>query len=339
MRTSPKAMSDDPWRDIPPAPNADLLSARRVDPAMPAAFFWGKGVDRRCLLLLQHRSEASLGARLPRLKGIELVLSGADTHGNAVLVLRLLETEQRELFFRLCQDIVAFAGQASNEKEAVARTLARTWRWHHLLRGGGDNRLSPEEQKGLIGELLVLRRILNDLSPHDAVQAWRGPLGAPKDFEIGRLSIEAKARRGPAAPYVAVSSEHQLDPSGVDVLLLCVHELDEAPADNPTGESLSEIARGLHALIADVDPGAGALFDSLLASAGFRWDDDYSDTKWVHGRDLMYRVRSGFPSVTPACFPTGVRDVRYTVSLPECEPFRVPSDSLSPLLRQRSNGG
>ena len=87
----------------------------------------------------------------------------------------------------------------------------RTWRWHHLLRGGGSTlcyRL--EEQKGLLGELLVLERPFCCLTSgaSTAVAAWRGPLGSPKDFEIGRVAIEVKARRGGAiARHVAITSE------------------------------------------------------------------------------------------------------------------------------------
>jgi hypothetical protein len=325
-------MIDNPWRDILPSPKADLLSARRVDASLPFGFFWAKGADSRYLLLLQHQLQSSQGLRLPKIKGIEVTVSQDGDNGTAVLVLRLLDSAQRDLFYRLCLDIVDAGRGAASEKDAVAATVSRTWRWHHLLRGGGDERLSPEEQKGLIGELLVLRRLVMILSPHDAVSAWRGPLGSPKDFEIGRISIEAKARRGAAAPYVAISSEHQLDTSGVDVLLLCVHELDQAPADNGDAMTLSETARALHDLIAEADPGAAAHFESLLLSAGFRWDHDYSDAKWLRGQELVYRVATGFPSVTAAGIPAGVMNVRYSLSLPACEPFLLASETIDSLL-------
>jgi len=331
-------MTDDPWQDLLPSPNADLLSARRVDAELPFGFFWAKGTDKRCLLLLRHSPDSSPRARLPRLKGIEVTLSDGDTSGSVVLALRLLDSSQRDLFHRLCLDIIASARDAAAEKDAVAATLSRTWRWHHLLRGGGDGRLTLEEQKGLMGELLVLERLLVSFSAHNAVQAWRGPLGAPKDFEVGRLSIESKARRGAATPYVAISSEHQLDTTGVDVLLLCVYELDQAPDDSSEAATLSDIARRLHVSIMNADPGAAATFESLLMSAGFSWDDDYSDTKWVRGRELVYRVDTGFPSVTPASFPAGVLNVRYSVSLPDCEPFLLANDSLEPLLKGAADG-
>lgn len=331
-------MSDDPWKDLTPPSSADALNARRVDAEIPWGFFWARGIDRRCILLLRHAADASPRVRLPHLKGIEITLTDVDEDRNRTLVLRLLDTAQRDIFHRLCLDIVASAAGATTEPEAVAVALARTWRWHHLLRGGGDGRLSPEEQKGLIGELLVLDRLLSHLSAHDAVSSWRGPLGAPKDFEVGRLSIEAKARRGAATPYIAISSEHQLDTTGVDALFLHVAELDQAQSDALGGFTLSEIARRLHSAIGIADHLAADLFESLIFATGFDWNDDYSDVKWIRGSDRLYCVGDDFPRVTPASFPGGVLNVRYSVSLFECEPFRVPVDVLTIALTGASHG-
>jgi len=332
------AMSDDPWKDLTPPSSADALNARRVGAEMPWGFFWARGIDRRCLLLLRHAEDASPKLRLPHLKGIETALTDVDGDRNRTLVLRLLDSAQRDIFHRLCLDIMASAAGAETETDAVAIALARTWRWHHLLRGGGDGRLSPEEQKGLIGELLVLDQLLRSLSARDAVSSWRGPLGAPKDFEVGRLSVEAKARRGAATPYIAISSEHQLDVTGVDTLFLHVAELDQAQSDAPGGFTLSEIARRLHSAIGITDQLAADLFETLLSAAGFDWEDDYSDVKWIQGPDRLYRVGDGFPCITPASFPGGVLNVRYSVSLFECEPFRVPVDVLAATLEGASHG-
>lgn len=331
-------MPDDPWKNLTPPSNADALNARRVDAGMPWGFFWARGIDRRCLLLFRHNEDASPKVRLPHLKGIETTLTDVDGDRNRTLALRLLDSAQRDIFHRLCLDIMASAASAETEAEAVAVALARTWRWHHLLRGGGDGRLSPEEQKGLIGELLVLDQLLRSLSAHDAVSSWRGPLGAPKDFEVGRVSVEAKARRGAATPYIAISSEHQLDITGVDTLFLHVAELDHAQSDAPSGFTLSEIARRLHSAIGITDQLAADLFETLLSAAGFDWEDDYSDVKWIQGPDRLYRVGDDFPRITPASFPGGVLNVRYSVSLFECEPFRVPVDILTTALAGASHG-
>lgn len=332
-------MTDDPWEGLEPPPDADVINARRVDAKHQWNFFWARSADRRCLLILGHELEASPQNRLPVIKGIDVNLSEADQHGQRMLSLKLHDAGQRDIFHQLCLDIVSSASRAKSEREAVELTLARTWRWHHLLRGGTSRKLSLEEQKGLIGELFVLERLLLPaLSAFDAVTAWRGPLGAPKDFEIGRVCIEAKARRGAAEPFVIISSEHQLDRSGTDALFLHVVELAAATEQASDSFTLTDIAGRLHEAIAASDASAADQFEALLVAAGFNRDDDYSESKWVRGPDRLYRIGDGFPTVTPGQFPSGVSGVRYSVSLPDCESWRVADEDFLSALGASTDG-
>ena len=65
------------------------------------------------------------------------------------------------------------------------------------------------------------------------------------------------------------------------------------------------------------------IFEERLGAVGFDWTDDYSDKPWVVGQEALYEVREGFPRITPAMVPGGVGNVRYIISLPDCEGFRV----------------
>jgi hypothetical protein len=326
-------MSDDPWQELTSPSAADAINARRVDADFPWGFFWARGVDGRCLLALQHAADSTPRGRLPNLKGVELAVWEGDRNGEPMLVLKLLDFSQRDIFHRLCTDIVASTSNAATEREAVQIALARTWRWHHLLRGGKDERLSLEEQKGLIGELLVMERhLLLRASALDAVSSWRGPLGAPKDFEIGRVCIEVKAHRGAAAPYVVVNSEHQLDTAGTDELFLYVVELDQAPSDAKGSFTVSDVAIRVRNRIAGIDESAVVPLDDLLSAAGFRWEDDYSDSNWTEGASRVYRVDDGFPCITTPTIMPGVSTVKYSIALAACEPFRVPVGVLASAL-------
>lgn len=331
-------MSEDPWNGLAPPNAAHAVTARRVDAGMSWDFFWAVDLDRRYLLLLQHGADSQPQGHLPRLNGIELAVHPSSEGKPALLTFRLLDSAYRDVFQRLCRDIVDGAAAATTEKEAVAVALARTWRWHYLLRGGGDGRLTAAEQKGLIGELLTLERLLlPGLSAGDAVAAWGGPLGAPKDFEVGRIAIEAKARRGGAAPYVTINSEHQLDTAGVDALFLHVVEVTRAPSEPESGLPVTGVARRIRNLVEERDPGAVERYDSLLLSAGLRWDDDYSDTMWMEGPGRLYRVDGTFPRLTAAGIPTGVSGVRYAVSLNECEVCLVSEADLQETLDQAAD--
>ncbi len=321
-------MRDDPWKDLARPSVAESASARRVDAAAPWDFFWGRDVDGKVLLLLQHSGQAVALNRLPNLHGVEIIETPGSTNSNRGLCFRLLIEQHRDIFYSLCSDIVQAASTAPTEEDAVAVALMRAWRWHHLLRGGTDGRLSNDEQKGLIGELAVIETILlRACSPADAVRAWRGPTGAPKDFEIGMSCIEAKARRGAASPHIAISSEHQLDDEGLDALFVHVINL-HAAIDGTLGESVTAVAMRVRAAIEGRDPSAAAVFEGLLLSAGFRWADDYSEDRWERGAVHVFQVGVGFPRVRAQELPSGVSRVRYTVGLHECEPYEIKLDTL-----------
>ena len=75
-----------------------------------------------------------------------MTLSPPDESDTQLLAFKLLDSNQRDIFQTLCEDIISAASQAKSEVGAVSAALTRTWRWHHLLRGGRGTLLSLEEQ-------------------------------------------------------------------------------------------------------------------------------------------------------------------------------------------------
>ena len=153
-------MTEDPWSGITPPARTARISARRVDRPTRWGLYWGVDADRNILLILQHAGGTGRARRLPALRGLRVEVQSADGTSAERIVIRLMDPEQREIFLRFCQDIIEATALATTETQAVERFLARTWRWHRLLRSGRENRLGDEEQKGLIGELVVLERHL-----------------------------------------------------------------------------------------------------------------------------------------------------------------------------------
>lgn len=333
-----KSDLSDPWKPIKRPDKMSTVTARRVDSSSPWGVFWAVDVDGNCLLMLQHSREVMAPRRLPKLRGLQVETRSPDVGPHGLLVIRLLEREQREIFHRLCLDIVEATHAAKSEEEAIERFLGRTWRWHRLLRSGRDGRLTEEEQRGLAGELRFLgMHLFPTVGIAVGVRCWTGPLDSPKDFEIGGVCVEVKARRGTATPYVAVASEHQLDSNGVEVLFLYVAEVTVATEDK-SGLTITELAEEIRSMIAAQEPAAIDLFEERLLSIGFDWEDDYSDKRWVKGREHVFEVREGFPRITASMVPGGVHNLRYSISLPECESFRVDILKLRNLLSGGNRG-
>ncbi len=327
-------MNSDPWSSIAPPGSAHTVSAKRVDPSHPWNFFWALGAGGECLLVLRYGEDTASSEKVPVLRGIELDVVPAFNGESPKLVFRLRDATQREIFHRLCTDIIAVAATAATEPAAVAVTVQRTWRWHYLLRGGTDQKLSEVEQKGLIGELLVLDRILLPNVPANlAVSAWQGPLGAAKDFQLALTAIEVKARADGGRELVKITSEHQLDPTGLERLFLVVISLDRAASTMSGGFTLSGLAEGVRDRLSGTAPDTLVAFDAALTAVGFRWEDDYSENTWLVGEFRSYTVTDDFPKLAAGMLMSGIQDVNYDLKLSACESFRIPETTLTDAIK------
>ena len=90
----------------------------------------------------------------------------------------------------------------------------------------------------------------------------------------------------------------------------------------------SGFAGRLHSL----DPGSTEIFETRLSAAGYRMEDDYSSHRWLEGATRIYLVAGDFPRITSGEIRSGVSNVRYSVSLADCEPFAISVTALDEAL-------
>ena len=164
-----------------------------------------------------------------------------------------------------------------------------------------------------------------------------GPLGAPKDFRVGLVGVEAKAR-APLASTLSISSAEQLDSTDEARLFLHVTEVTEALEDSDSAVTVTDVVRQTRDTITEQDMSAEGDFEELLVAAGFDWADDYSDRRWLVGKESLFEVVEGFPRITPGIVPTGVDDVRYMVVLSQCEDYRADGSDLVAAISGENDG-
>lgn len=327
-----------PWSTLD-LPSKRQLRATRVSAAIQWGFFWAVDEDAQPLLILQHEpSSIPPTVSFPQLKGIQVELD--KSINDQKLVFRLLDITLIDIFHELCLDIIASTSSAPTEADALKQSLQRTWRWHYLLRGGSSGLLTEIEQKGLIGELLVLERfILESFDSITAVSCWTGPEGAPKDFECGDVCIETKTRRGAAKSFVKISSEDQLDTKSIGRLILFVLDVSRSVLPGAANPSLSDIAVRVKATLALTDALASEVFEQKLLSIGFRWEDDYEDYRWIIGKHSLFEVNGDFPRIVPHSLTLGISRVTYALGLEACAPYKIDEAEFFRALQGESHAG
>ena len=297
--------------------------ARRVDKRGRHDFFWAVVENDNVALALALPEDTERILPLPKIRSLDVTYRRLGARNALIVALR--DPEQIDLFANLCLDIVSAGEQGETVDEALDRAVRRTLRWHHLLRGGTSDRLSIEEQRGLIGELQFLQLLCAEIGAEAAIEAWRGPEDGAKDFELHGMCAEVKARRGAARPQVQISSEDQLaDVADADLFLL-VHDVDAAV--KPEGMTLTDHVQVVEDIFRSATMSAYGTWERLLAATGFDWQHDYSDRRWTVGKRAVFRVEDGFPRI-PAPVAMGVLNVRYSVALDACAAFVVEDEEL-----------
>lgn len=275
------------------------------------------------MLIATHEVGLRSQHRWPTLRGLRIERQPDEEGRRELLVFRLAEVQNRDIFYRFCIDIVDAVGAAESGQEVLDTCIMRTWRWHRLLKGGRDGRLTGEEQKGLIGELAFLEQhAAPAIGVGKGVRSWAGPLGAQRDFEIGTTGVECKAH-APMASTLRIASADQLDSTHATPLFLHVIEIAEDRGDVAGAVTVTEVVDRVRLLIEASDMGVRGDFEERLWAVGYDREDDYTDRRWVIGTTSFFEVAAGFPRVTPRMLPAGVTQVCYRVALAQCEEFRV----------------
>lgn len=311
---------NNPWAAIE-RPSADL-NVRLVDEKHPLKLFWGVDPKNR----YSFAYDAAIGAlpqkrSLPSLSGLEIYVAHQGTRGKLVLLLQ--SNSDWEIFFALCTDLVRATSSAKDEDVASAIIMRRLMRWQELLRKSRPQILTPDEIRGLLGELLFLSEPVASIFGYDdAVNAWRGPEGGPQDFAINETAIEVKCQSGGSKPVVRISSAEQLSPQ-LPPGYLVVYTLARQSANEPVALTLNSVVAGIRIGLSTSSAASRERFEDLLYMAGFVVREEYEDYRFSVVALKCYRLDDSFPRIISSSLIPGVESVSYSVRLDNCSKFQA----------------
>lgn len=295
-------------------------------PSQPLLVALEPSTNRRALLLPLPKSAIPVKREWPVCRGAE-VFSIAFS-GEAYLGVRLLDQACVDVFAVLAEDLAPRVAATSDAFTAAKVMLARLRRWQKFL-AAGTTGLPLERQRGLYGELYTLRtHLLPAISASIAITNWRAPLASHQDFQFKSGAVEVKTTTAKQPQSVRITSERQLDDSGIPALFLHVVVLDEREVEgqgSSHGETLPDIVRSLRLLVQS-DERVLETFDDRLLEAGYLDSDEprYETRHFSLRSEHTFHVKSGFPRLVESDLPTGIGDVAYLLSITACAAFALP---------------
>lgn len=182
-------------------------------------------------------------------------------------------------------------------------------------------RLTPDQEIGLLGELLVVRRMLEANDEGATIDSWLGPLAEQHDLAFTDHDVEVKTTTSERRVHV-IHGTGQLQPNpGRALWLLSIQVTRAGGAD---GVSLA-------ALVSEVRGRLSAhreRFLEYLVELGWRNDDAdlYQQRFLLRSKPLAYPVDEDFPAITDervaevVPHPQLVSEVSYRVDVTSREP-------------------
>ena len=238
--------------------------------------------------------------------------------GRYALSFTLLNRAEEDVFITMAGDMIAFSSDAASPADAVQRVLRRYAAWVRLFERRQSELLGIHAQKGLLGELLFLKEVIEGGHPMlEAVAGWAGPDGADQDFFYDDGWHEVKAV-GAAAQGVSISSVEQLDHPMAGELV--VFRIDACVPQHNNAATLYQTVSALEKMAVSI-PGAAETLFLKLAAAGYVHREEYDQQHFFVSAQQRYAVTENFPRMRRAGLPREVVNISYQLDLPSLAPW------------------
>lgn len=243
------------------------------------------------------------------------------------LIIKLLKNHHRDIFAVLCEDLLASSVNFKEEEKLVKSVLNRFEKWKSLFDRMVSQGLTPEEQRGLYGELLLLKKLLmHNFDKVKTLDSWVGPSGEIRDFQYLDWAVEVKTSSGNNHQKVQISSERQLDIRHLKTLFLYHISLEKS---NEGGETLISIIESISKILRDNYLALNKFFAKLYEYGCFEIHyENYLKTGYHIRKDNFYLVDENFPRIEESDLRIGVGDVNYSIILSHCSGFVQDEESV-----------
>lgn len=250
---------------------------------------------------------------------VEIIPDDQNSERN-YLIFKLLNTEHRDIFSVLCEDLILSVAPLKSEEKILKELINRFEKWKSLFEKASSTGLNPEEQRGLYGELFLLKKLLVAFNQTGVVlSSWVGIEKQIRDFQYNNWALEVKTTCGNNHQIVHISSERQLDITNIENLFLYHLSLE---VRQKSGETLNQIVDSISEFLINDFTSLNRFQNKLLEAGYFEQHRKlYSETGYFIRRDLFYRVKDSFPRIEEKDIRSGVGNVKYSIVVSNCTDY------------------
>jgi hypothetical protein len=255
---------------------------------------------------------------LKRFIGVEVQIIPSPNNKKELVIILLVE-ELTDIFIVFIEDIINSLLDINDSENALIIISKRINYWKKLFGKFSTNLLTPQQQRGLFGELYFLNKLLIEKNNKQVINAWKAPNGTNQDFYINAKTIEVKTTIS-NSQTIKISNEYQLDISGLDKLFIAFYKLYEFPEGITLLSLINDIRMLLNSEIDLLN-----IFNVKLINLGVlpELEDEYNEIGYSVRGEKYYEVTSEFPKITALMVNESISKISYGIDLGYCLNFET----------------
>ncbi len=269
----------------------------------------------KALIILAHQAIDSLESS----KSISTVCRKRED-GMFYISFLLTENSQEDVFISMCGNLIDFSADALSEKDALKKVAFRYRQWRRLMEYCNIAILSDEKRRGLIGELLYLKQIIENQKPVvDALNGWVGPDGADQDFVYDGVWREIKTT-GLSSDQISIHSLEQLG-NHSDHGALFIYRVDSCAPETEGAFTLRKLVNEIVVML-DGDLSNIESFTEKLNEVGYIDMPVYDTFFYKYYKNDRYDVDETFPRITRNDLRSEIVKCDYILSISSIEDWK-----------------
>lgn len=278
----------------------------RIDNSHPLDFYLSKGEHGESRLVFIG------GNRKVTIKDSDIIKVdiGKRSDSRYTYSFMLMNENYSDQFCRLCYDLIDSSRGCDKNEESYKYVLNLFFKWQRMMKASSNNKLSIEEIKGLIGELMILYRELNlGRDSEELINSWQGPEVYYQDFLFSDTWYEIKATTK-RSEKISISSVEQLDVN-IEGTLYTV-SLDKVDSATNNTITLNLIIKMIKEKLKD-DLIQLDKFIVKLDQMGYSYSKEYDQYIFEIGKIKSYSVNDNFPRLRRKKLPIEIAKVKYEI--------------------------
>jgi hypothetical protein len=245
------------------------------------------------------------------------------------IVLILSDMTYKALFSDLVLSLYESIKEITDPQQYTSMLVSTFHKWSEFFDPKFGEQLLKHEVKGLLGEMIVLERLLIADATYrcdEILESWKGPFDSNHDFVSDRYLIEVKTKDLKGCE-VFIASEYQLDIVDNENLELYVLSVLECPQE---GLSLREQTQVIRGLISE-RLGDTAIFLKALRQMNITPENigKYDNLRFKPVKiDIYDCLDEAFPKIVYSKISNALGSIKYKINLNTLDEYLLSSEEL-----------